>query len=129
MLLIGLPGSGKSTYLEQLSSTALSSDAVRQLLEGNNQWDTATIIVMGDHSWRTSFIWKDSMTWTDEDETASQGGEFDPRPAYIVKLPNQKTPARIDQPVSPVTHTTAAPTSTSTPVQSADHATEPRKAS
>ena len=32
VLLIGLPGSGKSTYLEQLSSTALSSDAVRQLL-------------------------------------------------------------------------------------------------
>jgi hypothetical protein len=57
---------------------------------------------MGDHSWRTSSIWKDSMTWTDEDEAASHGGEFDPRPAYIVKLPNQKTPARIDQPFSAV---------------------------
>jgi sec-independent protein translocase protein TatA len=39
-------------------------------------------------------------------------------------------PPRIDQPVSPVTHTTAAPTSTSTPVQpAADRASEPRKAS
>jgi sec-independent protein translocase protein TatA len=39
-------------------------------------------------------------------------------------------PARIDQPVSPVTHTTAAPTSTSTPVPPVtDHASEPRKAS
>jgi hypothetical protein len=57
---------------------------------------------MGDHSWRTSSIWKDSMTWTDEDEAASHGGEFDPRPAYIVKLPKQQTPARIDQPFSAV---------------------------
>ena len=57
---------------------------------------------MGDHSWRTSSIWKDSMTWTVEDEAASHGGQFDPRPAYIVKLPNQQTPARIDQPFSAV---------------------------
>jgi hypothetical protein len=42
------------------------------------------------------------MTWTDEDEAASHGGEFDPRPAYIVKLPNQQTPSRIDRPFSAV---------------------------
>jgi hypothetical protein len=47
-------------------------------------------------------IWKDSMTWTAEDEAASHGGEFDPRPAYIVKLPNQQTSAHIDQPFSAV---------------------------
>src|SRR3989442_14073844 len=32
VVLIGLPGSGKSTYLERLGFPALSSDAVRQLL-------------------------------------------------------------------------------------------------
>lgn len=32
VLLVGLPGSGKSTYLERLRVTALSSDAVRLLL-------------------------------------------------------------------------------------------------
>jgi predicted kinase len=32
VVLIGLPGSGKSTYLERMGVTALSSDAVRQLL-------------------------------------------------------------------------------------------------
>jgi predicted kinase len=31
-LLVGLPGSGKSTYLERIGATALSSDAVRGLL-------------------------------------------------------------------------------------------------
>jgi predicted kinase len=32
VVLVGLPGSGKSTYLEQIGATALSSDAIRQLL-------------------------------------------------------------------------------------------------
>ena len=32
VVLVGLPGSGKSTYLERLGVTALSSDAVRGLL-------------------------------------------------------------------------------------------------
>jgi hypothetical protein len=42
------------------------------------------------------------MTWTDEDQSASHGGEFDPRPAYMVKLPNQQTSVRIDQSFSAV---------------------------
>lgn len=32
MVLVGLPGSGKSTYLERLGATSLSSDAIRRLL-------------------------------------------------------------------------------------------------
>jgi predicted kinase len=32
IVLVGLPGSGKSTYLERLGVTALSSDLIRQLL-------------------------------------------------------------------------------------------------
>jgi len=32
VILVGLPGSGKSSYLERLGVTALSSDAVRHLL-------------------------------------------------------------------------------------------------
>ena len=32
VLLVGLPGSGKSTYLEQLGVSGLSSDAIRKLL-------------------------------------------------------------------------------------------------
>ena len=91
-----------TSYIDNLALADRYLAHIRQLLEQNNQWDSATVIVMGDHSWRTSPIWKDSMTWTDEDESASHGGEFDPRPAYIVKLPNQQTSARIDQPFSAV---------------------------
>jgi hypothetical protein len=91
-----------TSYIDNLALADRYLAHMRQLLERNNQWDSATIIVMGDHSWRTSSIWKDSMTWTDEDEAASHGGEFDPRPAYIIKLPNQQTPSRIDQTFSAV---------------------------
>ena len=51
---------------------------------------------MGDHSWRTELLWGGSSQWTKEEEIASHGGEFDDRPAYIVKLPNQQAGARID---------------------------------
>ena len=34
--------------------------------------------------------------WTAEDQLASQGGQFDDRPAYIVKLPGQQVGATID---------------------------------
>jgi hypothetical protein len=89
-----------TSYIDNLALADRYLAHMRQILERNNQWDSTSIIVMGDHSWRTSFIWRDSMSWTDEDEAASHGGEFDPRPAYIVKLPNQQTPARLDQPFS-----------------------------
>jgi hypothetical protein len=85
-----------TSYVDNLVLADLYLAHVRQVLEQQNEWNSATVIVMGDHSWRTSLIWVDSMTWTDEDQAASKGGEFDDRPAYIVKLPNQQTPVRID---------------------------------
>jgi Sulfatase len=90
-----------TSYIDNLALADRYLSHIRQLLEQKNQWDTSTVIVMGDHSWRTTQIWKDSMTWTDEDESASRG-EFDPRPAYIVKLPGQQTAATLDQPFSAV---------------------------
>jgi Sulfatase len=95
-----------TSYVDNLALADLYLAHVRQVLEKQNEWDSATVIVMGDHSWRTSLIWVDSMTWTDEDQAASKGGEFDDRPAYIVKLPHQQTPARIDQTFSAI-HTRA----------------------
>jgi hypothetical protein len=90
-----------TSYIDNLALADRYLAHIRHLLEQKNQWDTSTIVVMGDHSWRTTQIWKDSMTWTDEDQSASRG-EFDPRPVYIVKLPNQQISATIDQRFSAV---------------------------
>jgi Sulfatase len=91
-----------TSYVDNLALADVYLAHVREILEQKSQWDSSTVIVMGDHSWRTTQIWSDSMTWTDEDQSASHGGEFDPRPAYMVKLPNQQTSVRIDQSFSAV---------------------------
>jgi len=87
-----------TSYIDNLALCDQYLSHVHQLLDQQHQWDSTTLIVMGDHGWRTKLIWIDSATWTAEDAAASHNGEFDDRPAYIVKLPNQQTPSRIDQP-------------------------------
>jgi Sulfatase len=87
-----------SSYLDNLALADKLLGHIRSKLEKSDQWDSSTIVIMGDHSWRTKLFWKDSPGWTKEEEIASRGGEFDDRPAYIVKLPGQRTGARIDAP-------------------------------
>jgi hypothetical protein len=85
-----------SSYNDNLALADKCLAGLRQTLEQTGQWDSSTVVVMGDHSWRTKQIWKPSNVWTQEDELASAGGQYDPRPAYLVKLPNQTTAAHID---------------------------------
>ena len=87
-----------TSYIDNLALCDQYLAHVRLLLDQQHQWDSATVIVMGDHGWRTKLIWVDSATWTEEDAAASHNGEFDNRPAYIVKLPNQHTSGRVDEP-------------------------------
>ena len=87
-----------TSYIDNLALADLYLAHVRDALERSGEWDSSTIIVMGDHSWRTH-LWMKTGGWTAEDQRASHGGQFDDRPAYIVKLPYQHRPARIDSPV------------------------------
>jgi hypothetical protein len=87
-----------SGYVDNLALADQFLRHVRTKLEESGQWDTSTIVVMGDHSWRTTYIWKDLPEWTKEEQTASRGGQFDDRPAYIVKLAGQHDGLRIDAP-------------------------------
>ena len=43
-------------------------------------------------------LWSWTSAWTPEEQDASDGGQFDDRPAYILKLPHQQQPAHIDTP-------------------------------
>jgi arylsulfatase A-like enzyme len=84
-----------TSYIDNLALTDLYLAHIRRLLERRGQWDSSTIVVMGDHGWRTKLIWKSSSGWTDEDEAANADGQ-DERPALMVKLPNQHDGARYD---------------------------------
>ncbi len=76
-----------------LANLALSDECLahfRSVLESTGQWDSTTVLVMGDHSWRLGME-------VPADVVAALGG-FDPRPAYVVKLAGQHQPATIDVP-------------------------------
>lgn len=86
-----------TSYIDNLALADLYLAHVRALLERKHEWDSTTVVVMGDHSWRTKQIWASTADWSAEDKAASHGGRFDDRPAYIVKMPHQQTGARIDE--------------------------------
>jgi hypothetical protein len=89
---------GPSTYIDNLALADVYLAHLRSQLEQHGEWDSSTVLIMGDHSWRTAPIWSLDTDWTSEEQRASDGGKFDDRPAYILKLPNQQQPAHIDTP-------------------------------
>jgi hypothetical protein len=94
-----------SSYINNLALADKCLANIRQTLEQTGQWDSSTVVVMGDHSWRTKQLWHlphPGYGWAKEDDIASHGGQYDPRPVYIVKFPGQTTGTRIDTPYSTV---------------------------
>jgi hypothetical protein len=96
---------GRSSYIDNLALADSYLAHVRSLLQQRGEWDASTVVIMGDHSWRTGFLWPYSSL-TPEEQAASHGAQFDNRPVYIVKLPQQRLPAHIDAPFAAV-HTRA----------------------
>lgn len=91
-----------SSYIDNLALADAYLAQVRALLMSSGQWDSSAVIIMGDHSWRTKRLWLSRPEWTHEDQVASHGGQFDDRPAYLVKLPGQKQGNRLDLPFAAV---------------------------
>jgi len=78
------------SYIDNL---ALADEALGQLLdlaEATPNWSETTLIVCGDHSWRTPIWQNHSQSWTREDQAASKG-HFDPRPVLSIHFPKQQT--------------------------------------
>ncbi len=90
--------SGPSTYLDNLALADRALGHMRGVLEQTGQWDSTVLVVMGDHSWRTSLYEPDPAKWRTEEDKASHGGAFDDRPLYAVKLAGQHEAARMEGP-------------------------------
>jgi hypothetical protein len=71
-----------SSYLDGLALADRELGSIVATLKSSPRWKDTTLIVQGDHSWRT-YLWDDQPAWTAEDAQASRSG-FDPRPAVIV---------------------------------------------
>ena len=82
-----------SSYVDNLALADSELGSIMATLKSSTRWKDTTVIVEGDHSWRT-YLWKDGIEWTREDAEVSRAG-FDARPAVIVHLAGQ-TQAQVD---------------------------------
>jgi hypothetical protein len=85
-----------SSYLDNLALTDRVLGQLLATLQASPRWNQTTLIVQGDHSWRTA-IWRGLPAWTEEDEQASRG-LFDPRPALLIHQPAQSQPQTVATP-------------------------------
>ena len=92
--------SATGTYLDNLVLADNTLAHLRDVMAQQGQWDSSTIVLMGDHSWRIA-LWKGSPGWTSEEEAAS-GGKSDDRPFYLVKMPDEQTEVEVSAPFSAV---------------------------
>jgi hypothetical protein len=87
------------TYLDNLVLADQSLAELRDVLQATPAAASTTLIVSSDHSWRT-WVWKPFPDWSEQEESATHGGVFDPRPVLMVSLPNSDSPQVVAKPVS-----------------------------
>jgi hypothetical protein len=80
-----------SSYLDNLALADRLLGSAMAILQQSPRWKDTTVIVQGDHSWRT-MLWDWLPAWTHEDNQASRS-EFDPRPALLIHNAGQIQPA------------------------------------
>jgi hypothetical protein len=87
------------SYQDGLAMTDRALGEMLPIIESNPRWANTTLIVQGDHSWRTE-IWTVEPGWTPEDEKTSNGRKFDDRPLLLVHAPGQSTPGTVTESTS-----------------------------
>jgi arylsulfatase A-like enzyme len=87
------------SYLDSLDYSDRLLGQVLDLIESQPRWQATTLLVQGDHSWRTH-MWRPLPGWSAEDERISNGGEWDPRPVLMIHAPRQQNPATVSEATS-----------------------------
>ena len=80
------------SYLDSLDYSDRFLGEILDVLEAQPRWAKTTLIIQGDHSWRTG-IWRTTPGWSEEDERVSHGGEWDPRPLLLIHAAGQTNAA------------------------------------
>jgi hypothetical protein len=87
------------SYLDSLDYTDRLLGQMLDILQQQPRWAATTLIVQGDHSWRTK-LWRPLPGWSTEDERISNGGQWDPRPALLIHAAGQRAPQTVSAPTS-----------------------------
>ncbi len=87
------------SYLDSLDYSDRFLGQILDVLEAQPRWPETTLIIQGDHSWRTR-IWRTTPGWSAEDERVSNGGQWDPRPLLLIHLAGQQDARTVTVPTS-----------------------------
>jgi hypothetical protein len=87
------------SYLDSLDYSDQLLGQMLDILQAQPRWAATTVIVHGDHSWRTH-IWRRVPGWTAEDERISHGGEWDARPVLLIHAAGHESAATVTAPTS-----------------------------
>jgi prepilin signal peptidase PulO-like enzyme (type II secretory pathway) len=87
------------SYLDSLDYSDRLLGQILDILQAQPRWATTTLIVQGDHSWRTK-MWRPLSGWSAEDERISHGGAWDPRPLLMIHAAGQQDAKFITAPTS-----------------------------
>jgi membrane-anchored protein YejM (alkaline phosphatase superfamily) len=87
------------SYLDSLDYSDRLLGQILDRLEAQPRWATTTLIVEGDHSWRTQ-MWRPLPGWSAEDERVSHGGQWDPRPVLLIHAAGEQRPEIVNNPTS-----------------------------
>jgi Sulfatase len=88
--------SGHRSYIDNLALTDKTLGELLAILKHSPRWKDTSVIVCGDHSWRLD-TWR-GLHWTAEDEAATRGRTFDPRPVLMVHMAGQTTEEKVTTP-------------------------------
>lgn len=87
------------SYLDGLDYSDRLLGQMLSILQAQPRWAATTLLVQGDHSWRT-WMWRPLPGWSAEDERISHGGQWDPRPMLMIHAPGQDAPQTVTAPTS-----------------------------
>lgn len=87
------------SYIDSLDYSDELLGQMLDTLEAQPRWPVTTVIVQGDHSWRTR-LWRTTPGWSAGDERYSHGGEWDPRPLLLIHSTGQTNPGTVAAPTS-----------------------------
>jgi hypothetical protein len=87
------------SYLDSLDFSDRLLGEILALLQAQPRWNATTLIVQGDHSWRTQ-MWRPLPGWSAEDERISPGGQWDQRPLLMIHTAGQQDAETVATPTS-----------------------------
>jgi hypothetical protein len=87
------------SYLDSLDYSDRLLGEMLDELEKQPRWAATTLIVQGDHSWRT-WMWRTLPGWSREDERVSHQGQWDPRPVVLIHTAGQQNARTVTAPTS-----------------------------